>query len=106
MEGMGGGHWHGDFGAWHGRTQLVAPKGPQGYQTGGAQSATSVGLSQALLDGHFRWGSAGLGFVELGKLFMKVPHCGIRRLFGHLAALRCTLQMEGAIILRAHRKCP
>jgi hypothetical protein len=104
MEGVGDMHWHGDIRVGHGRAFCVAPARPQGYPAGSARPAAKVGLVHVLVGLELVRAPAGLGFMKLGKLLMQGPHSRIRRLFSHLPALRRTLKMEGAIILRAHRK--
>lgn len=44
--------------------------------------------------------------MELGKLFVQLPHGRVARLRSHLTTLGRTFQMERPIIFRIHRPSP
>lgn len=47
-----------------------------------------------------------LGFMKFSQLLMEMANRGIGRILGHLTALLGTLDMERAIIFRAHSIVP
>ena len=59
-------------------------------------------LDYVLVRGNLRQSPIRLYLVKLGKLLVKMPHCRIGGFLRHFSALLSPLDVERAIVFRAH----